>query len=312
MATLSIVALLLPPEWITLASVETFELFWHVFGFFLIRVFLHVGFVKVAFHFERRIFLYFLVANFLLLLNLFVCVFTSNVCAWQGCDVRGVEVIMLETLPGNALLLVVFLSLLLVSCFAGVQARIWSGKSWNLRLEVAFSWERFAQISPGLLTLLINGHFILIGPETIKACLVCSSEIPIWPQQFWRVLSGSSCSHSFRNSDWIWWPNKVISSCYTFLSGLSKFFSFFFWSQDLAHHRTNLVVLSIDWSVLCCRIHSLAFFNNPMHRISPLTPCMRLWYIPIETFRPRRANNCRLLVSVPSSVDEVILYSNLG
>ena len=129
MATLSIVALLLPPEWIALASVETFELFWHVFGFFLIRVILHVRFVEVAFHFKCRIFLNFLVSNFLLLLNLFVCVFSSNVCAWQVCDVRGVEVIMLETFPSNALLLVVFLSLLLIPCFASVQAGIWSGKS---------------------------------------------------------------------------------------------------------------------------------------------------------------------------------------
>ena len=129
MATLCIVDLLLPPEWIAFASFKTFEIFRNVFGFFLIRVILHVGFVEVAFHFECRIFLYLLVANFLLLLDLFVCVFTSNVRAWQVCDVRGVEVIMLETFPGNALLLFVFLSLLLVPCFASVQAGIWSGKS---------------------------------------------------------------------------------------------------------------------------------------------------------------------------------------
>jgi hypothetical protein len=219
---------------------------------------------------------------------------------------------MLKTFPCNALLLFVFSSLLIFACFTCIQTGWWSRKCLNLRLEVTFSRFRFAQVTSGLLTLFVNGHFILICPETIKASLVCSSEISIWPQKFWWVLSGSCSSHSFRNSNWIRWPNEVISSCYTLLSGLREFFCFFFWSQDLTHHRTNLVVLSIHWSVLYCRIHSLAFFNNTMHRICSLSSCIRLWSCPLDTLSSCCTDNRRILISVlPISVDEIIFYSDL-
>ena len=90
MAVFSIVALFLAPEWITLPFFKTSELFWHVFRFFLMRVVLHVGFVEAAFYFECRILLDFLVADFLLLYDLFIGVFASIVRAWQVCNVRRV------------------------------------------------------------------------------------------------------------------------------------------------------------------------------------------------------------------------------
>jgi hypothetical protein len=219
---------------------------------------------------------------------------------------------MITTFPSDALLLFVFSSLLIFACFAGIQTGWRSRKCLNLRLEVTFSGFRFAQVTSGLLTLFVNGHFILICPETIKASFICSSEISIWPQKFWWVLSGSSSSHSFRNPNWIRRPNKVISSCDTLLSRLCEIFCFFFWSQDLTHHRTNLVVLSIHWSVLYCRIHSLAFFNNTMHGICSLSSCIWLWSSPLDTLSSCCTDNRRMLISVlPISVDKIIFYSDL-